>query len=145
MRGSYPRGTVRPTSDDARVASDQRPHIFAGLGLPLRAAVAMARDRDERAPLLLVISLLIVGTVFYTLVEGWNVVDAVYFSSMSLATVGYGDIVPETDAGKIFTVVYVLAGIGILVSFFTALASKTLAMQAERIRIRQAARERPPQ
>jgi voltage-gated potassium channel len=125
------------------MASGTRPHIFAGLGLPLRAAVEMARDPDERAPLLLVISLLIAGTVFYMLVEGWGVVDAVYFCSMSLATVGYGDVVPHTDAGKIFTVVYVLAGIGILVSFFTALTTKTLALQAERIRVRQAARERP--
>jgi voltage-gated potassium channel len=122
------------------MASETRPHIFAGLGLPVRAAVAMARDPDERAPLLLVVSLLIAGTVFYTLVEGWSVVDAVYFCSMSLATVGYGDVVPDTDVGKIFTVIYVLAGIGILVSFFTALTKKTLEMQAERIRARQAAR-----
>ena len=126
------------------MASDKRPRVLAGLGLPVRAAVAMARDPDERAPLLLVASLLIVGTVFYTLVEGWSVVDAVYFCSMSLATVGYGDIVPTTDVGKIFTVVYVLAGIGILVSFFTALTSKTLEMQRERIRTRQAAHGPPP-
>jgi voltage-gated potassium channel len=125
------------------MASDTRPHIFAGLALPMRAAVAMARDPDERAPLLLVISLLIAGTVFYTLVEGWSIVDAVYFCSMSLATVGYGDLVPDTDVGKIFTVVYVLAGIGILVSFFTALAKKTLEMHSERLQARQAARERP--
>ena len=124
------------------MASKTRPHVFAGLGLPVRAAVAMARDPDERAPLLLVVSLLIAGTVFYTLVEGWSVVNAVYFCSMSLATVGYGDVVPDTDAGKIFTVVYVLSGIGILVSFFTALTKKTLEMQAERIRARQAARGR---
>jgi hypothetical protein len=115
--------------------------VFAGLGLPVRAVVAMARDPDERASLMLVLSLMIAGTVFYTLVEGWTVVDAVYFCSMSLATVGYGDVVPTTDVGKIFTVVYVLAGIGILVSFFTALTKKTLELQAERIRSRQAARE----
>jgi hypothetical protein len=63
----------------------------------------MARHPEERGPLLLVVSLLIVGTVCYLLVEG-------------------------------FTVVYVLCGIGILVSFFTALASKTLELQAERRR-----------
>jgi voltage-gated potassium channel Kch len=125
------------------MASETRPHIFAGLGLPLRAVVAMARDPDERGSLLLVVSLLIAGTVFYTLVEGWSVVDSIYFCSMSLATVGYGDVVPDTDVGKIFTVVYVLAGIGILVSFFTALTKKTLAMQSERIRARRAAREHP--
>jgi voltage-gated potassium channel len=121
------------------MAADTRPHLFAGLGLPLRAAVAMARDREERAPLVLVLSLLIAGTVFYTLVEGWSIVDAVYFCAMSLATVGYGDVVPDTDVGKIFTVVYVLAGIGILVSFFTALTAKTLALQASRRRAREQA------
>jgi hypothetical protein len=38
-----------------------RPHLLAGIGLPLRAIGAMARDREERGPLLLVISLLLVG------------------------------------------------------------------------------------
>jgi voltage-gated potassium channel len=117
-------------------AEHQRPHLFAGIGLPIRAFVLMVRDPEERGPALLVISLLVAGTTFYTLVEGWSVVDAVYFCAMSLATVGYGDVVPDTGAGKVFTVVYVLAGIGILVSFFTALTSKTLALQAERRRAR---------
>jgi voltage-gated potassium channel len=119
--------------------SGTRPHLLAGIGLPIRALVAMARDPEERAPVVLVASLLIAGTLFYTLVEGWSVVDAVYFCAMSLATVGYGDVVPDTDVGKLFTVVYVLAGIGILVSFFTALATKTLALQRERQRARQSA------
>jgi voltage-gated potassium channel Kch len=79
---------------------------------------------------------LLAGTIFYSLVEGWSIIDAVYFCAMSLATVGYGDVVPETEIGKLFTVVYVLAGIGILVSFFTALTAKTLALQAERRRAR---------
>ena len=121
------------------MASDDhpgRPRLAAGLGLPLRAVAVMARDREERGPLLLVLSLLIVGTIFYVLVEGWSLVDAVYFCAMSLATVGYGDVVPETEVGKLFTVVYVLAGIGILVSFFTALTGKTLEMMDARRRAR---------
>ena len=121
------------------MASDRqppRPRLFGGLGFPLEALTQMARNRDERGPLLLVVSLLIVGTIFYVIVEGWSVVDAVYFCAMSLATVGYGDVVPDTDVGKVFTVVYVLSGIGILVSFFTALTTKTLALQAERRRAR---------
>jgi hypothetical protein len=117
-------------------ADRQRPRLIAGLGLPIHALVLMVRDREERGPVLLVASLLIIGTAFYMLVEGWSVVDALYFSSMSLATVGYGDLVPENSGAKLFTVVYVLAGIGILVSFFTALASRTLALQEERRRAR---------
>jgi voltage-gated potassium channel len=113
-----------------------RPRLIAGLLLPGRALVAMARDPEERGPVLLVVSLLTVGTLFYVLVEGWSVVDAVYFCAMSLATVGYGDVVPDNDLAKLFTVVYVLSGIGILVSFFTALTSKTLELQKDRRRAR---------
>ena len=113
-----------------------RPHLLAGLELPARALQEMWRDRDARGPLLLVISLLIVGTLFYMLVEGWTFVDALYFCAMSLGTVGYGDVVPTTDVGKLFTVFYVLTGIGILVSFFTTLTAKVLALQAERRRAR---------
>ncbi|HET8755595.1 MAG TPA: potassium channel family protein [Solirubrobacteraceae bacterium] len=123
------------------MASKNRPRVINGLLLPLRAIAAMWRDPEQRGPLLLAISLLLVGTVFYMLVEGWGVVDAVYFCAMSLATVGYGDVVPHTDLGKIFTVVYVLSGIGILVSFFTTLTARTLAMQAELRRARLAERE----
>ena len=117
----------------------KRPRVLAGLGLPIRALAAMVRDPDERGPAVLVASLLIAGTTFYTLVEGWSIVDAIYFCAMSLATVGYGDVVPVTAEGKLFTVVYVLSGIGILVSFFTALAAKTLALQRERQRARKSA------
>ena len=113
-----------------------RPRLLAGIGLPLRAAVAMARDREERGPLLLVVSLLLGGTLFYTVWEGWSIVDSLYFCAMSLATVGYGDLVPETDVGKVFTVVYVLGGIGTLVAFFTSLTAKVLTLLAERRRAR---------
>jgi voltage-gated potassium channel len=117
-------------------ADQQRPRLLAGLALPLRALAAMVRDPEERGPVVLVASLLVVGAAFYAIAEGWSVVDAVYFCTMSLATVGYGDVVPESAAAKLFTVVYVLVGIGILVSFFTALTAKTLALQAERRRAR---------
>lgn len=54
------------------------------------------------------------GTVFYHIVENLKWLDSVYFSVITLTTIGYGDIVPHTDAGKIFTIFYVLVGIGLL-------------------------------
>ena len=99
--------------------------------LPIEAFWRMLRDPATRGPALLVISLFLVGTTFYTLVEEWSVVDAFYFSTMTLATVGFGDLAPSTDESKLFTVVYVLAGVGILVSFFSELARTTLALRDE--------------
>lgn len=66
--------------------------------------------------------ILISGTVFYHLQEGWRYLDSLYFSVMTLTTVGYGDLAPVTDGGKIFTMVYVLVGIGIMLGFITTLA-----------------------
>jgi hypothetical protein len=99
--------------------------------LPLRALWEMVRVPETRGPVLLVISLLIVGTAFYSIVEGWSLTDSVYFCAMTLATVGFGDLAPETTTAKLFTVVYVLVGIGLLVAFFSALAARTLALQSE--------------
>lgn len=64
------------------------------------------------------------GTGFYTLVEGLRFVDALYFSVVTLTTVGYGDFAPQTDVGKLFTAVYVLVGVGILLTFVTTVAAK---------------------
>lgn len=57
------------------------------------------------------------GATFYHFVEGLDVLDAVYFCVITLTTVGYGDFSPVTDAGKVFTMFYVIAGIGVLAAY----------------------------
>ena len=49
---------------------------------------------------------LAIGAVFYTNVEGWSVVTAVYFSMVTMSTVGYGDFAPSTVGGKAFTLLW---------------------------------------
>eukprot|EP00964_Phaeocystis_antarctica_P000299 scaffold159_cov60-Phaeocystis_antarctica.AAC.1 len=63
----------------------------------------------EKAPLLL--AYFSFGCVAYNWLEGWSPVDSVYFLTVMATTVGYGDLTPTTDAGKIFTAVYALIGI----------------------------------
>jgi len=63
-----------------------------------------------------------IGTVFYRLVEDLAWIDSLYFSVITLTTVGYGDFSPTTTAGKVFTIVYVLVGIGIFVALVTEIA-----------------------
>src|SRR5436853_6958199 len=80
-------------------------------------------DPEFRSIALMVLALLAAGTAFYTNVEGWNPLDALYFSVITLATVGYGDLVPHTSAGKIFTMVHLMLGVGLIVAFRERLAS----------------------
>ncbi len=77
-----------------------------------------------RILLLAVIAVLATGTVFYHLVEHFSWLNSYYFSVVTLATVGYGDFTPHTDAGKIFTTFYIFIGVGIITTFITYSARK---------------------
>lgn len=57
---------------------------------------------------------MLVGTIFYRVIEGWNWVDAFYFTGITVTTVGYGDLVPTHDISKISTVFFAMAGAGIV-------------------------------
>jgi voltage-gated potassium channel len=101
-----------------------------------RALADGFRDPDARPLYLAAIGLLILGTIFYTLVEGWTVLDALYFCVTTLATVGFGDITPQTALGRAFTIVYILAGVSVLLAFANAVlaqAGKRRHEQGERL------------
>ena len=82
----------------------------------------MFKDQRYRALLLWVAFLLLGGTIFYHHVEGWSWLDAFYFCVVTLATVGYGDLSPTSTVTRLFTVVFVLIGIGILLGFVDVVA-----------------------
>ena len=46
--------------------------------------------------------------------EDWNFGDSFYWAIVTITTVGYGDIVPTTDKGKMFTIFYCLVGVAVL-------------------------------
>lgn len=75
--------------------------------------------------------LLAVGCVFYTIVEGWSLIDALYFCVASMSTVGYGDITPQTTEGKLFTIVYLLLGTGTFVAMAAKLATTIVTYHTE--------------
>ncbi len=66
---------------------------------------------------LAVFALLVLATVSYRGLEGWTWVDSFYFSTMAVTTVGFGDLAPTSDASKLFTVFYVLSGIGLITTY----------------------------
>ena len=88
-----------------------------------------------------VVVILIVGAVFYHFVEGWGWIDSFYFCVMTLATIGYGDFAPRTDLGKLFTIFYVIAGLGVLAAYIEVVGRDGLRRRYERVQQRR--RERP--
>jgi len=67
---------------------------------------------------------LVIGTTFYHFIEKWSWVDSYYFCVVTLATIGYGDFVPKTIPGKIFTTIYIFAGVGIITTFISVLIQR---------------------
>ena len=100
-----------------------------------RLLIGLRATWDEgafRAALLMLIVLLVCGTVFYSTVEGWSAIDALYFSVVTLATVGYGDLAPHTTAGKLFTMGYIFVGIGLFVAVAGAISRGHTRPKSER-------------
>lgn len=94
-------------------------------------------DTQVKALLLISFSQIGFATVIYHWLEKWSWVDAFYFSVITIATVGYGDLAPKTDLGKLFTVGYILLGIGMFVTTTATLASKLLIAMSEHAKSRQ--------
>ncbi|HIH62580.1 MAG TPA: hypothetical protein HA298_07935 [Methanobacteriales archaeon] len=69
--------------------------------------------------LLALIILLIYGVIGSIWIMGLNLYDAIYFTIVTLATVGYGDIVPHTIGQKLFSVTLALGGVGLIAYVFS--------------------------
>lgn len=104
--------------------------IFQGFALALR-------DPKARSLLLLSSILILCATVFYRHIEGWAWIDALYFSVVTLSTVGYGDFTPQTTIGKLFTICYLFCGVGLFVAAASAVAQSLIrARESERLALR---------
>ena len=66
--------------------------------------------------------------------------DAIYWSLITISTVGYGDITPVTPEGKILTMVLIIFGIG-FISFATSIIATAFAEKLEQLKAERVVRE----
>jgi voltage-gated potassium channel len=71
------------------------------------------------------------GTIVYWRFEDWTIIQALYFSVVTLTTVGYGDLHPTSAGTEIFTIIYILTGIGVFVALLASIAQQYIAQKAE--------------
>lgn len=102
-----------------------RPHrrwkrrIGRGWWLAVRT-VRYALPRRVRTALYIILFLQTVGTVGYPLIEGrdtWSWFDGAYMTAITLATIGYGELHPLSDAGRAFTMLLAYGGVFTLAYF----------------------------
>jgi voltage-gated potassium channel Kch len=76
------------------------------------------------------------GTVIFSLLEDWSIIDSFYFCVVTVTTVGFGDITPDTDAAKLFTVVYIVVGISLISTYLDARLKKHAYQRSGRVQDR---------
>jgi len=72
------------------------------------------------------VGILIVGIIGFMSLENLSFYDATYLAVVTIATVGFGDIVPKTPAGRIFTCLFIIIGVGMAYYTFTLVISMSI-------------------
>jgi voltage-gated potassium channel Kch len=73
-------------------------------------------------PIFILIILILAGTAMFHNIEGWRYLDSMYFTVVTVTTIGYGDFTPKTDLGKIITIFYLFLGVGIVLYLFSVVS-----------------------
>mgnify|MGYP005844403155 CR=1 FL=1 len=87
--------------------------------------------------MLSLVSLILIGTIGYELLEGWNGIDALFMTMITLTTVGFGEVHPLDQNGRIFTIGLILMGfvsIGYIGNRFTEALIEGYFQQVVRLR-----------
>ena len=69
-----------------------------------------------RLPLILTVIVMLVGTVGYVVIDDFPIIDAIYQTAITFTTVGFGEIAPISETGRIFTINLIIAGFAVFSS-----------------------------
>jgi len=80
------------------------------------------RERTHLLRIFLILLVIVaVGTIGYILIEGWPLPDALYMTIITISTVGYGEVHTLSNAGRIFSAILIVCGVGTMFYALTAI------------------------
>lgn len=77
----------------------------------------------------LLVTLPVVGTAGYMAIEGWNFLDSLYMTVITITTIGYSEVRPLSDGGRIFTIFLAVGGVGAI--FYSLIAVFQFLLEGE--------------
>ncbi|MBW8713923.1 MAG: potassium channel protein, partial [Acidobacteria bacterium] len=77
-----------------------------------------------RLSVVLLVTVLCVGTAGYVVIEGWDVFDAFYMTITTVTTVGYGEIHPLSRTGRLFNSGVIILGVATVLYTFSFLMAR---------------------
>lgn len=63
-----------------------------------------------RLPFILTVLVMLIGTIGYMVIDNFTLMDAIYQTGITFTTVGFGEIAPVSDMGRIFTITLIIFG-----------------------------------
>ncbi len=72
-------------------------------------------------PIIMLLLTILFGTAGYMIIEEFNFLEALYMSVTTISTVGFGEVRPLSEAGRIFTIVLILLNLALFTYFITLL------------------------
>jgi voltage-gated potassium channel len=70
--------------------------------------------KDLKISLFILLVLVSLGTMGYMSIEHWRFLDAFYMTVITLATIGFEEVHPLSDAGRVFTILLIVVGVSVL-------------------------------
>ena len=83
--------------------------------------------------LAIIVALVLFGVTGYMVLQGWSFLDALYMTVITITTVGYGEIGELSQSGRVFTIILIFLGIGIMAYFLGLVAQAMVELQVRSI------------
>jgi voltage-gated potassium channel len=79
-----------------------------------------------RKAFLMVVGIVAFGVVGYILLEGYSVLEAFYMTIITMSTVGFSEVRPLSDSGRVFTMILILSSLSVFTYFLTLISKYIL-------------------